>query len=90
MQQNSVLDSHGADMFQMVPDVIARLNTVERTVIPQMQARMAEQQAHIDEMRRMVGDENAFSLKARRARAPDEEQGAAASGAPSFPTGLGL
>ena len=73
-----VYDVHAADLVASIPDMLARNNTLQRSAVPQIEMRVAEHGVQLGEVRRMLGDEQAFSLKARRAMTPDKEMGLAA------------
>ena len=73
-----VYDAHAADLVASIPDMLARINTLQRNVVPHIEMRVGEHGVQLGTIRRMLGDEQAFSLKARRALAPDREMGNAA------------
>ena len=76
-------DVHAARLVGMIPNLVTRLGVLERQHVPQIKTQLDEHASMISEMRRMLGDEGAFSLKARRALAPDVPKGLAAS-SPQF------
>ena len=73
-----VYDTHAADLVAPIPDILSRINNLQRRMLPQIEMRVAEQAVQLGEVRRMLGDEHAFTVKARRAMAPDKEMGLAA------------
>ena len=57
----------------MIPNRCVRVGCLERRTCPQLASRVAQLEADIQELQRVNGLVSGFSLKARRALAPDTE-----------------
>ena len=72
------MEAHVANAVGMVPVILSRLSALENRTIVHLQNQISQHDRDILEMRRRLGDDAAFSLKARRAQAEDLTMGLAA------------
>lgn len=72
------MEERVADAIGMVPDILSRLGALENRAMKHVQAQLSDHERDLLEIRRRLGDDAAFSLKARRARAVDQNMGLAA------------
>ena len=67
------------DLLRICPTVVARLATLGPRACPKISMDQAKLQAQVQEMARMMTQEHVYSLKARKAFAPDTGAGNAAA-----------
>ena len=72
------MESQHADIIMSIPDLVARVNMLEHRLMPSLQESMTGFGDAIAELQRRIGDPKGFSLKGKRALAPDETKGLAA------------
>ena len=69
------------DVIGTFPTLVTRINMLEQRTCPKIAMDLAELQTEVKELSRRLNVEQSYSLKARRAYAPDAEAGLAAASA---------